>query len=101
MASILTDRRTKIDATKNTQVEQSSVETTLVNEPVPNCQSCGSLPDFLGLLTYQISAIEAGIRASIGAMQKPWTTRAATSAGNDLAAAAQKQVTTRPTQVAR
>ena len=40
LANKLTDRRTEIDATKNTQVKQSGVETTLVNEPAANRQSC-------------------------------------------------------------
>lgn len=50
--------------------------------------------------TNQISAIVAGTRASMGAMQKPWTARAAASDSNDRDAAAQKQETIRPMDVA-
>lgn len=46
-----------------------------------------------------MSAIEAGTRDSIGAMQKPWTARAAARDTKDLASAAQKHVTISPTDV--
>jgi hypothetical protein len=41
----------------------------------------------------------AGTRASMGAMQKPITARDAASEPNDLASAAQKQVTISPIDV--
>jgi hypothetical protein len=48
-----------------------------------------------------MSAIEAGINASIGAIHKPQTTRAATRDGKLFASAAQKHETIRPTVVPR
>lgn len=49
--------------------------------------------------TNHISAIEAGTRASIGAIQKPWIARAATRDAKELDAAAQKHVTISPIEV--
>lgn len=50
---------------------------------------------------YQISAIDAGISASIGAIQKPWRTLAATRDTKLLASAAQNEVTIKPIEVMR
>lgn len=51
--------------------------------------------------TCQMSAMVAGTRASMGAMQKPCTARAAVRDPNDRDSAAQKHETIRPTEVAR
>lgn len=50
--------------------------------------------------TNHMSAIDAGIKASIGAMQNPCTARAAASEPKLFASAAQKQVTISPIEVA-
>lgn len=50
--------------------------------------------------TNQISAIDAGTSASIGAMQKPWTALAAAREAKLPASAAQKQDPISPRDVA-
>ena len=50
--------------------------------------------------TNQISAIDAGTSASIGAMQKPWTALAAARDAKLPASAAQKQEAISPSDVA-
>lgn len=50
--------------------------------------------------TNHMSPIEAGTRASIGAIQNPWTALAAANDAKLFASAAQKQVTIRPIEVA-
>jgi hypothetical protein len=66
----LTDGRSEVDATEDTEIEDCGVESTFVHEPVHASQLQGFFEN-TGQKTDQISAMDAGTSASIGAMQNP------------------------------